>query len=135
MTHKPDITHAADVRRLIDTFYEKVKEDELLGPIFNDIAKVDWAHHLPIMYGFWAFILLNSADTYKGNPIQKHFDLHAKFPLKIAHFDRWVAIFQESVDELFSGAGAENAKFRAFAIAETWKPKFDGPFSAGVNAE
>lgn len=121
---KNDIRSAADIKALIDAFYDKVKADDVLGYIFNDIAQVNWAHHLPVMYAFWEFLLLDSPDAYRGNPIQKHFDLHDKHPLKAEHFDRWVQLFQSAVDELFEGPGAENAKFRAFAIAETWKPKF-----------
>ena len=129
MENKPDISRAEDVRNLIDHFYGKVQADDVIGYIFNEVAKVDWAHHLPIMYAFWEFLLLDNADAYRGNPIQKHLDLHQKHPLKIAHFDRWLALFQASVDDLFEGPVAESAKFKAYAISETWKPKFDGPFS------
>ena len=128
---KPDISNPVDIRTLIDTFYTKVQTDELIGFIFNEIAQVNWSHHLPVMYAFWEFLLLGTPDAYRGNPIQKHFDLHQKFPLKIEHFDRWVNLFQTTVDEIFEGPVAESAKFRAFAIAETWKPKFDGPFAVG----
>lgn len=124
-----DITNTEDIKTLIDHFYAKVQEDEVIGYIFNDIAQVDWPKHLPVMYAFWEFLLLGSSDGYRGNPIQKHFDLHQKHALKVAHFDRWLQLFQSSVDELFVGPTAENAKFRAFAISETWKPKFDGPFA------
>ena len=110
MQTKPDITLPADIRLLIDTFYEKVKNDEVIGYIFNDVANVNWEHHLPVMYAFWEFLLLDNADAYRGNPIQKHLDLHAKHALKAAHFDRWLALFQSSVDELFEGPVAENAK-------------------------
>lgn len=126
---QPDITNSADIKTLIDHFYGKVQADDLIGYIFNDIAHVNWEHHLPVMYSFWEFLLLAAPDAYRGNPIQKHFDLHAKHPLKAAYFDRWVQLFQSTVDELFAGPVADNAKFRAFAIAETWKPKFDGPFA------
>ena len=129
MSNKPDISHSEDIRKLINTFYDKVQADDQLGYIFNEVAQVDWEKHLPVMYDFWEFLLLDKSDAYKGNPIQKHFDLHAKHPLKAAHFDRWLALFQSTVDELFEGPAAENAKFRAFAISETWKPKFDGPFA------
>jgi hemoglobin len=122
----PDISTRDDIRALIDHFYGQVRADALLGPIFNDIAQVDWPHHLPVMYAFWEFLLLGTPDAYRGNPIQKHFDLHAKHPLNAAHFERWVALFQGSVDALFQGPTAEDAKFRAYAIAETWKPKFSG---------
>ncbi len=124
-----DITNSEDIKTLIDHFYTKVQEDEVIGYIFNDIAQVDWPKHLPVMYAFWEFLLLGTSDGYRGNPIQKHFDLHQKHALKAAHFDRWLQLFESSVNELFAGPTAENAKFRAFAISETWKPKFDGPFA------
>jgi len=126
---KPDISTQEDIRQLIDLFYEKVKDDSVIGFIFNDVAHVNWAQHLPKMYAFWEFLLLGNPDAYRGNPIQKHLDLHQKVPLKAAYFDRWLLLFQSTVDELFEGPGAENAKFRAFAISETWKPKFEGPFA------
>ena len=126
---KLDILLPADIKLLIDTFYGKVQEDALLGPIFNNVAHVDWPRHLPIMYAFWEFLLLGNADGYRGNPIQTHFDLHRKHPLKAEYFDQWLHLFQSTVDELFSGPKAEEAKFRAFSISETWKPKFDGPFA------
>jgi len=120
---KPDITHRSDIKRLIDTFYEKVKADSVIGYIFNDIAHVDWPKHLPVMYDFWEFLLL-SGKNYTGNPIQKHFDLHDKHPLTAEHFDRWLLLFQTTVEELFSGPVADEAKNRAAAIAGVWKPKF-----------
>lgn len=126
---KPDISTPADVKLLIDTFYDKVRTDAVIGYIFNEVTQVDWPHHLPVMYAFWEFLLLGTPDAYRGNPIQKHIDLHQKHPLKAEHFDRWVSLFKSSVDDIFEGSAAESAKFRAFAIAETWKPKFDGPFA------
>ena len=120
---KTDITTRADIERLIDAFYDHVKADPLIGYIFNDIARVDWSHHLPVMYDFWEFLLLNG-ENYRSNPIQKHFDLHAKHRLRAEHFDRWLSLFQSTVDEHFAGPRADDAKFRAYAIAETWKPKF-----------
>lgn len=128
---KPDIVFRADIERLINTFYDKVKADPVIGYIFNDIAHVDWPKHLPVMYDFWEFLLLGGT-RYQGNPIQKHFDLHATHPLTAEHFDRWLLLFQTSVDELFAGTVAEDAKFRAFAISETWKPKFTGGHGIGL---
>lgn len=127
---KPDIQHRGDIERLIDTFYDKVKADPVIGYIFNDIARVDWPKHLPIMYDFWEFLLLNGKN-YHGNPIEKHFSLHAQHPLTAAHFDRWLELFQATVDELFSGAVADDAKSRAAAIAGVWKPKFVNPGGIG----
>lgn len=120
---KPDIKFREDIEILINTFYEKVKADPLIGFIFNDVARVDWPQHLPVMYDFWEFLLLDGRN-YTGNPIQKHLDLHLKEPLRAEYFDRWLSLFQATVDELFSGQKADDAKFRAYAISETWKPKF-----------
>jgi hemoglobin len=113
----------ADVRKLVDTFYEKVRADDLIGYIFNDVVKVNWEEHLPKMYAFWDFMLLG-AHTFQGNPIEKHYEVHRMEPLKAQHFDRWVLLFQGTIDELFEGPKADEAKFRGFSIAETWKNKF-----------
>jgi hemoglobin len=120
---KPDIKLPEDVRLLVDTFYEKVKQDDLIGYIFNEVVRVDWPAHLPRMYAFWEFLLLGM-DTFQGNPIEKHYEVHRMTPLRPEHFERWVQLFQSTVDELFEGHKADTAKFRAFAIAETWKTKF-----------
>lgn len=132
---KPDISTSADIRVLIDRFYEKVQADERIGFIFNDIAHVNWSAHLPVMYAFWEFLLLGTPDSYRGNPIQKHLDLHQKIPLKAEYFDRWLSLFQAAVDEHFEGPKATDAKFRAYAISETWKPKFEGPFAIPSEAQ
>lgn len=122
-----DIETSADVKLLIDTFYSRVREDDVIGYIFNDIAKVDWEKHLPRMYAFWEFLLLGK-ESYQGNPIEPHRRLHAIEPLTAAHFDRWLTIFTETVDTLFSGLHAEEAKNRAKLIAMTWMPKFTGTY-------
>jgi hemoglobin len=124
-SHKPDIQTSEDIKTLIDGFYATVREDEVIGYIFNDVAKVDWPHHLPRMYAFWEFLLLGK-DTYMGNPIEPHYRVHAKEPLSGDHFDRWVALFEAAVDAHFAGRVAEDAKTRARLIAMTWAPKFTG---------
>jgi hemoglobin len=125
---RPDIHTDEDIKQLIDAFYEKVRSDEVIGYIFNDIAQVDWAHHLPKMYAFWQFLLLGQ-ETYQGNPMEVHRRLHEKVKLTEAHFDRWLLLFHQTVDELFEGLVAEEAKNRSALIAMTWKPKFTGTFS------
>lgn len=120
---KPDISTSTDIQLLINTFYEKVRKDDTIGYIFNDIAKVDWEKHLPRMYSFWEFLLLGG-DTYKGNPMEVHQKLHRMVPLTEAHFNRWLELFRGTVDENFAGLVAEEAKNRASLIVLTWKPKF-----------
>lgn len=119
-----DIQNASDIELLINTFYQKAVADPVIGFLFTEVAKVNFEHHLPVMYGFWRFLLLGEEGAYQGNPLQKHTDLHKLHPLEAAHFDRWVMLFSATVDELFEGAVANDAKRRALTIAETWKFKF-----------
>lgn len=110
-----DITTADDVRTLVDSFYEKVNRDDLLAPVFNEVAGVKWAEHLPTMYRFWESMLLG-AGTYQGAPFPKH----AVLPVQKEHFARWLALFVETVDGHFEGPKAEEAKGRAASIADTF---------------
>lgn len=120
MAHsRSDITTEADVKTLVDSFYDKVGRDELLSPIFNDVAEVDWAEHLPIMYRFWGSLLFRHGD-YRGQPWPKH----AVLPVNPAHFDRWLKLFKQTVDEHFSGPKALEAKNLAASIADTFQNRF-----------
>lgn len=111
-----DISTRADIERLVDTFYARVRADAVLGPIFDDVARTDWAHHLPRMYDFWETVLFGVA-AFRGNPITIHLDLAARAPLGEHEFRRWLALFEANVDETFAGAQAEEAKRRASRIA------------------
>jgi hemoglobin len=113
MTHSaPDIHSEADIKLLVDTFYSKVHQDQLLDPVFNGFAHVDWSRHLPIMYDFWSSILLGTS-RYHGRPFPKHMPL----PIDATHFQRWLELFEATIDELFAGPKAEEAKVRALNIA------------------
>ena len=113
-----DITSRSDIARLVDTFYECVRSDDLLGPIFQDIARVHWPTHLPKMYAFWETVLFG-VGGFKGNPLAAHVTLAQRTPLTAREFDRWVALFDESVDTLYAGPVAADAKRRARQIADT----------------
>jgi hemoglobin len=110
-TPLPDLSTEADIVKLVDTFYNRVNADPLLRPVFNDVAQVNWDTHLPTMYDFWSSVLLGTS-RYKGRPFAKHFPL----PIKAEHFKQWLALFHASVDELFEGAKATDAKARAQSI-------------------
>lgn len=106
-----EITIKDDIALLVNTFYGKVLQDELLKPFF---ANLDFEAHKPHMIHFWSFVLLDEPN-YTTNVTEKH--LH--MPLKQEHFDRWLALFNQTLDELFSGEKAEMAKQRAATIAWT----------------
>ena len=130
MASPRDITNAEDIRTLVDSFYDKVTRDELLAPIFNEVARVEWAEHLPIMYRFWESMLLG-IGTYQGAPFPKH----AVLPVQKEHFARWLALFVETVDALFSGSKADEAKGRAASIADTFAQRLGllkGSYGLGI---
>ena len=123
---KKDIEDRKDIKLLIDTFYIKARKDESLGFIFDEVAKVDWENHMPIMYDFWETTLFHTC-SYKRNAKQAHIDLNEKTSQTKAHFDQWLFIFKATVDELFDGEMANNAKTRAISIATMIQFKINKP--------
>lgn len=121
---KRDIENRADIELLVNTFYDKVQINSLLGPIFNDIARVDWDHHLPRMYQFWAGLLLGEPG-FSGNPMRKHVELSRMTSITETEFSEWLRLFDETTDELFAGEKAEEAKVRAANIAKMMLYKID----------
>jgi hemoglobin len=113
---KKDIETKADIELLVNSFYDKVKVDPVIGYIFTDIAKVNWERHLPVMYTFWENALFYTGG-YTGNPMELHKHLHRVMPLKAEHFRQWNKLFVSTVDLLFSGEKALLAKQRALSIS------------------
>ncbi|TXK52813.1 group III truncated hemoglobin [Pontibacter qinzhouensis] len=113
-----DIEREEDIKILVDSFYGQVNQDELLAPVFNDFAQVNWETHLPVMYNFWSTVLFGSM-AYKGQPFPKHLRL----PVKEQHFERWVELFVSTVDALYKGEKAEDIKFKAQNIARIFQLK------------
>ena len=113
---RPDITSRADIVRLVDTFYAAVRADEILAPIFDGVAHVDWERHLPRMYDFWVGVLFG-ATAFRGNPLAVHLGLATRVTMGAREFGRWIALFHSSVDALFSGPMADEARARASRIA------------------
>ena len=122
MSQKKEIENRKDIELLVDTFYEKVLKDETIGYIFSEVAKIDLAKHMPLMHDFWETTLFHKA-IYKGNPMKVHLDLNIKIPLNKRHFDQWLWMFNETVDELFYGEKADLAKTRALSIATVMQIK------------
>ncbi len=119
-----DISSRQDILRLLKLFYEKVIKDETIGIIFTSIVPIEWDHHIPLIADFWETILLDNS-VYSGNPMLKHIDINKKYPLKKIHFDTWLGLFDETVDENFSGKIANLAKKRAHGIAGIMQLKMD----------
>ncbi len=101
---------------LVDSFYSKVRQDILIGPIFETIIGTNWDAHLPIMYNFWEDTLFQSRN-YNGNPMRVHQQIHQRIPIRPEHFERWKDLFTATVTDFFEGEKAELARQRAVSIA------------------
>jgi hemoglobin len=119
MTNK-DITNIEDIKLLVNTFYATVQKDDLIGAIFNEKLGNRWPEHLEKMYRFWQTILLEE-HTYSGSP----FPPHKQLPVEKQHFNRWMEIFTNTVDSLFTGPLAEEAKLRGQNMAEMFNYKIE----------
>lgn len=113
---RPDIADRVDISALVTQFYRRAFADDLLGPVFVDIARVDLSTHLPVMCDFWETVLLR-AGRYRRNALRPHVLLDAEVRLTPAHFTRWLALWAATVDERHVGERAELAKVQAGRIA------------------
>jgi hemoglobin len=107
-----DITGLEDIILFVDEFYNKVKGDDLIGPVFNSVIQ-DWGPHLEKMYKFWNAALFG-VPGFKGNPFARH----APLPISAPHFVRWMELFKQTIDEHFEGMMAEDVKNRAGLMAD-----------------
>ena len=114
-----DICDRADCERLVRAFYGRALTDPLIGWLFVDVAKLDLEAHVPVIASFWETILLG-ARSYGGGAFAPHAALHMRAPLRTAHFERWLVLWRETVDELFAGERAELAKAHAVRVAHAF---------------
>ncbi len=128
-----DIEERADVERLVRAFYERALGDPVIGFLFTDVAHLDLEAHLPHVASFWETILLG-ARSYGGGAFAPHAALHARAPLRPGHFARWLALWRATVDGLFAGPRAEEAKAHAARVARAFEqrlPTAPSPPTAG----
>jgi len=106
-TTLPDLADRSDIVRLVDGFYERIRSDRKLAPVFDTIAQVDWETHLPKMYDFWDTVMFRSG-TFRGDPIGAHKKLGPLTDMSMATFNHWLDLFRATVAELFFGEKAEH---------------------------
>ncbi len=117
---KKDIETIEDIKKMVDGFYEKVRDNELLSPIFRERIENKWPEHLEKMYRFWQTILLET-HTYSGAPFAPHADM----PVNEIHFIEWVKLFTSTVNDLFTGPIADEAKRRGTLMAAIFNSKIN----------
>ena len=114
---KLDHVSEETIRLLVDSFYAKVRRDPKLGPIFLRAIPGDWQPHLTKMYAFWSSVMLTTG-RYKGNPMLAHLRLKS---IEESMFPRWLALFHETAEELFSPELAASFRLKSERIAESLK--------------
>ena len=112
---KRELNKREEIAFLVHSFYERILNDEMLAPFFKTL---NFEKHLPKMIDFWCFVLLGETG-YSTNVVEKHIHM----PLNAEHFERWLEIFNNTLDDYFEGENVEIAKQRAFTIAWTTKSK------------
>lgn len=103
------------IEQLVRGFYDKVRADDLIGPVFNERIK-DWEPHLQKMFAFWESVTLGTG-RYEGAPMRQHIVL----PVESAHFDRWLALFEQTAQDVFPPEVAEYFISRAWRIAASFE--------------
>lgn len=109
------LTDEREIEAVVRTFYGRIRDDALLGPIFERAIGADWEPHLHKMFDFWSSVMLTSG-RYKGQPMLVHMRLKTVRP---EHFDHWLALFRATVDEICPGATADAFMARAMRIADS----------------
>jgi hemoglobin len=110
-----DIQTEKDIKKLVYSFYDKVRNDKRLDYIFSDFADVNWDTHLPKMIDFWSKLLFQT-KRYKGKPFRHHLPL----PVEKNDFALWYGYFEDTVDAYFTGEKADYAKEMAGKIASSF---------------
>ena len=103
-----DLDTPGEIAELVRRFYADVTQDDLLGPMFNEVARVDWSEHLPKLTAFWSRALLG-IPGYQGNPFRAHLLVHAQRAFTPTHFERWLALFHETIELGWTGPNARRA--------------------------
>ena len=123
--HCNDISSRTDVHDLVVGFYREVAFDELLEPVFGEVAEVDWAHHIPKLIDYWCRVLLRQPG-YEGFILEAHQHVHDAAPMRLDHFDRWYTLWVESIEARWRGPTAELAKRHAGSDGSDTRSTTDG---------
>ena len=129
---RSDLATRADIESLVRAFYRDAAVDDLLGPVF-DAARIDWPSHIERITDFWVWQLLGG-ERYERNPLLTHRPVHERTPFTDAHYERWLELFAETVDERFEGTLADAAKGRATKMANALQRLLGGQAGDGAAA-
>lgn len=103
-----DLADRAAIAEMVRRFYGSVAQDDLLGPLFNDVAQVDWPEHLPKLTAFWCRALLGQPG-YEGNPYRAHSDVNDREAFTVEQFRRWLELFTDNINDGWAGPNVDRA--------------------------
>ncbi|MBX2930343.1 MAG: group III truncated hemoglobin [Chitinophagaceae bacterium] len=119
---KKDILNTEDIKKVVHSFYDKIKTDDILGHFFNHVSPVNWDEHVALLCSFWENVLFYTGN-YEGNPLTTHRKVHTKHTTTPIHFERWHQLFDEAIDSHFEGTNAEKMKQHAKDISAIMQQK------------
>ena len=128
---KPDIDSKEAIERMLHLFYGKAFADDLIGHFFTEVVPLNLEQHVPQIATFWESILFDTRN-YNNNVMQVHQHVNSLSPIKKEHLDRWVFLFQGTVDENFEGSRAELMKQRARSVATLMDIKINHPINKRI---
>lgn len=114
MSAPEDLDSRTAIHDLVVGFYREIVFDEVLGPVFDEVAETDWAVHIPRLIDYWCRILLGEPG-YRGVLLEAHREVHDREAFRTEHFDRWYALWIRSIDAKWQGPHADHAKAHAEA--------------------
>ncbi len=120
-----DLDTRGKIHDVVVHFYREVVFDELLAPVFGEVAEVDWTEHIPKLIDYWCQVLLGEPG-YAGYILGPHRSVHEMCPFTAELFDRWYQLWAESIDSHWSGPLADKAKTHANRIASVLSRKLTG---------
>jgi hemoglobin len=111
-----DLDSRSQIHNAVVSFYRELVMDDLLGPVFEEVAEVDWSTHIPLLIDYWCRVLLGH-QNYQGTILGAHRRVHELQPLTADLFDRWYGLWVATIDQGWAGPSAEKAKAHAAKIA------------------
>lgn len=132
MNGSRDLDSRTEIHDLVVQFYREVAFDDLLGPVFGEVAEVDWASHIPKLIDYWCRVLLGQPG-YDGSLLGTHRRVHDQQAFEPALFDRWLQLFVGSVDARWAGPGADRAKGHAGRMAKSLARQLQVPAGSATS--
>ena len=126
----PDLAGAEDLEVLLEAFYRRVLDDDVLRPVFVDVMQLDLERHLPVITAFWEKVLFQTGG-YRGQAMEVHRRIHARVPLTAEHFQRWLELWHENLRASFSGPVADRAAAHAERMAAVFLRTLTRPGRSG----